>query len=1187
MKNCSVAAAWLFFALFAFAQSDRGTITGTISDQTGSVVAAATVSVTHLETGGQYQAASTSTGNYTLSSLPVGTYSLTVAVPGFKKFVQTGITVAIAQTDRVDVALEIGSNTESVTVAADANLLRTENAEQSFITTNERLNLLPLPPLYVRNPLNWANQSPGVNGNVNGAAGSSTIKVNGSPATTYKVLVDGQDITSSIDPSHTLEQQPSVEAIQEFALESSNFAAEFGQVQGGLFNFTSKSGTNSFHGSAYSYFRNEDLNASTPFTHLRPKVRTYDWGATVGGPVIIPKLYDGRNKTFFFFNWERYQTVGNASSFITLPTAAMRGGDFSAVLTGKVLGTDVLGRSIMQNAIYDPATARIVNGQMVTDPFPRNIIPADRLNPVALKTQSLIPLPTLNQQTNNYAQTCSTPDNRTLPSFKIDQNFGTKSKLSFYWSEYDYESFGRNDCLPQPISVETTRSIPTHTYRLAYDITVSPTFLVHMGAGFVHYYTNAFPISQVNGYNAVSELGLPGAVAPGFPAINFGTATYGGSSVAIGSTNGGAITIADKPTAVLSGTLTRGNHTYKAGAEFRIDTWINQSMANTQGNWTFSNNETGLPYLGTGNVAGGAIGYGYASFLLGLADSAYVSPPQAPELRKNAWGLYAQDTWKLTRKLTLDYGLRWDLQAGYHEIHDRIGSFGPSVVNPSAGGLLGGLKYPGYGSSQCNCNLANTYPYAIGPRLGVSWQVLPKTVVRGGWGLVYGTTPNSNYFSNAIGVGWNTYSLSAPTFGTAAVSLSQGLVYPPSALVGTFYNPGLYPAPGQISPVPTWIDPNGGGRPPRVNQWNISIQRQLSNEIVVEAAYVGNRSVWNQANSLIDVNALSTQKIASAGLNLNSTADQTLLKSTFASGLPQRRGFQVPYAGFPVGQTLAQALRPFPQFGTIPSIWADLGNTWYDALQAKVTQRLKHGLSTTAAFTWSKNEVLGAETGTGGGDPVNDVFNRKNQKTISSADQPFYFTLSTTYRTPRVGRNALIHNVVGGWSISAILVYASGLPIAVPAAQNNLSQLLFRSTFANRVPGQPLYLKDPNCGCIDPNKDLLLNPAAWSDPAPGTWGTSAAYYSDYRLPRTPSESMAFGRVFRIRENITMEVRAEFQNIFNRVELNPGTSTTAFTSTNALATPTYSAGTVTSGFGYMNATAIGGQRTGQLLARFEF
>jgi len=381
--------------------------------------------------------------------------------------------------------------------------------------------------------------------------------------------------------------------------------------------------------------------------------------------------------------------------------------------------------------------------------------------------------------------------------------------------------------------------------------------------------------------------------------------------------------------------------------------------------------------------------------------------------------------------------------------------------------------------------------------------------------------------------------------------------------------------------VPNWFDPNGG-RPPRVFQWSINIQRQLTDDVMVEAAYVGNRSAWDQATSLIDINALAPQRIAAAGLNINSTADQSLLRSTFASGLPQARGFQVPYAGFPAGQTLAQALRPYPQFGTISSLWTPLGDTWYDSLQAKVTQRARHGLTTSTAFTWSKNLVLGAETGAGAGGAVNDVFNRRNQKDLSSYDLPVVFTEVINYRLPKVGPNAVVRNVVGDWTVSGILNYQNGALIAVPAAQNNLSTLLFRSTFANRVPGQPLWTKNPNCGCIDPNKDFVLNPAAWSDPAPGQWGTSALYYDDYRAPRRPSESAGIGRVFRLKERVTMEVRAEFQNVLNRV-LMP-----APTSSNALATQTKNAaGAPTGGFGYINPTSVGGQRSGQMLARFQW
>jgi hypothetical protein len=215
--------------------------------------------------------------------------------------------------------------------------------------------------------------------------------------------------------------------------------------------------------------------------------------------------------------------------------------------------------------------------------------------------------------------------------------------------------------------------------------------------------------------------------------------------------------------------------------------------------------------------------------------------------------------------------------------------------------------------------------------------------------------------------------VASTSFGQPGATFNQGLVYTPADLVGPLYSPGLYPAKGQISPVPTWIDPNGG-RPPRVIQWSINVQRQVTNNILIEAAYVGNRSAWDQANSLQDLNALSPQRIAAYGLNINSATDRSLLTSTFASGQPQAHGFQVPYAGLPTGLTLAQALRPYPQFGTIPTLWAPLGDTWYDSLQAKVTQRVTHGLTTSTAFTWSKNLELGAETVTGGGDrkrPIN------------------------------------------------------------------------------------------------------------------------------------------------------------------------------------------------------------------------
>jgi hypothetical protein len=326
----------------------------------------------------------------------------------------------------------------------------------------------------------------------------------------------------------------------------------------------------------------------------------------------------------------------------------------------------------------------------------------------------------------------------------------------------------------------------------------------------------------------------------------------------------------------------------------------------------------------------------------------------------------------------------------------------------------------------------------------------------------------------------------------------------------------------------------------------------------------------------VNLNATNPATLLARGIDPATQAGQNLLLSTFASGTPQKNGFNIPYAGFPMGATLAQALRPFPQFGSIPMVWAPLDNTWYDSLQAKVTKRYSRGLTLAAAFTWSK-----AESNPGG--TVNNVYNRSVNKSITSFNQPLILNVGYTYETPKIRASRLVSAVVGGWLFAGGLSYASGLPIPAPTATTNMSSLLFQSTLMNRVPGVPLYLKDLNCHCVDPNKDFVLNPAAWQNPSSGNWGTAAPYYTDFRYERRPAENMSLGRVFRIRESKALEVRAEFFNIFNRTYLaNP--SLTAPTQPQAR----NSAGQPTSGWGYINPTSLFTQpRNGQLVARFTF
>ncbi len=1191
MKELQRLLVFLTVAACAFAQSDRGTITGTVSDAAGGVVAAAPVSVTNTATGVALRTVTTSTGVYSVPSVPAGVYTISIQVPGFKSFQQTGVRVDVAQTTRIDVKLEVGAVTDSVTIDADAALLKTEDAEQSSTFTGDRINALPLNfgigGGAIRNPLSFVELAPGTSLN-----GWNDIKVNGAPNNTFRIIFEGQDTTSDLNPRVSDESQPSMESIQEFTLQTSNFAPEFGQVTGGLFNFTSRSGTNQFHGSAYEYLTNEDLGAGQPFTSsgnghlLRPQNRQQDFGATVGGPVWVPKVYNGRDKTFFFFNYEMYRKHQGTDALGTVPTPAMRAGDFSSILTGKVLGTDPLGRPIYENAIYDPNTARTVNGQTVTDPFPNNVIPTSRFDPVALKIQSLIPQPTRPGNVNNFEEKYVTSKIQAIPTIKIDQNFSSVHHLAFYYSQQRTDKDNSQDGFPDPITARRAQFIRSHTIRLNYDYTISPTVLLHLGAGFQRYHNPDTAPPDITGYNAASNLGLIGAAGPGFPQIKGVGNAFGG----VNETNGGGASLGpvnenlyidNKPTGVASISVTRGNHSYKAGGEWRLDTFTNQNSLGTAGVFNFSTAQTALPSTQGQGLNGGGVGFGYASYLLGLVNTASISNTQDPQFRKMAWGFFLQDTWRATHKLTVTYGVRYDYQPAPHELYNRQSEFAPTVPNPSAGGLLGATIYDGYGPGRCNCSFTSTYPFALGPRLGAAYQLDANTVIRAGWGITYGQAPNFNYAGSSPGTGFNTINFSNATFGAPALQLSNGLSYNTAALYAASYNTGLFPNPGQINSPPSWVDPNGG-RPSRFNQWNISVQRELGKNMVAEAAYVGNRGAYEQATGLININAINPASLSKYGLSLSNPADLALLSLPLSSPQAIARGFKAPYAGYSLGNTVAQSIRPYPQFGYIGSQWDPLGNSWYDALQLKLTKRFSHGLDFTANYTHSKN-LATAEDQDGTTVPTNDVFNRKLNKTISNNDQPNIFVLAFNYTVPGWNHDKWSRLITRNWTVGGIFRYASGLPIESPIANNNLNSALFQGTFANRVPGVPLFIKSPNCHCIDPTKDLILNPKAWTDPAPGTFGNAAAFYEDYRYQRRPEESMSVGRIFRIRESMSFQIRSEFFNIFNRTELsNPSNG-------NALQTPTYNSnGTLSGGFGYIgNGSVYSSPRTGQVVARFQF
>src|ERR1019366_7682946 len=436
-----------------------------VTDQGGAVIALAPVEAKNAETGVVYPVVTTGTGNYSITQLPVGTYELSVKMAGFKTYVHTNLVVPAAAIIKEDVALQVGAASESVTITAQASLLSTENADMTHNVTLQQLDNLPLLGIGaasagtagIRKPFTLTQLLPGATFSGTGLV----LVINGSQNNSEAVRIEGQDSRNNTPGvASTQVRQPSSDAVQEVAVLTSNYATEFGTAGGGVINIIMKSGGNQFHGTGYEYFVNEDLNAAGSFSNdgsgnkVRPRNRRNDYGGTLGGPVWIPKLYDGRNKTFFFYSWEQYREATGLTFSDTVPTTAMRTGDFSAIspngtcslcaqygIQQSGLGiptatTDALGRPILANTIYDPATRGVnaANNLGYANPFANNVIPTSRLDPVALKLQALFPAPQNNNLTQNYAGNVPSLRLTTIPSVKIDESLTSKDKFSFYYS---------------------------------------------------------------------------------------------------------------------------------------------------------------------------------------------------------------------------------------------------------------------------------------------------------------------------------------------------------------------------------------------------------------------------------------------------------------------------------------------------------------------------------------------------------------------------------------------------------------------------------------------------------------------------------------------------------------------------------------------------------------------------------
>ena len=719
-----------------FAQTDRGTITGTVLDPAGAVVPNASVVVKNLETAASYNASSTNTGNYTLASLPAGTYELTVSAAGFKKFVRPGITVQVAETVRADANLEVGATTDTVTVNAEAPLLKTESGEMSHQIDYSHADDLPIFTMgagtglgNIRDPLSVINLLPG-------AAQSTdySLRINGMPSNSQAVRVEGQDATDGLWRQVNQINQQSADAIQEVSVQTSNFAAEYGQAGGGYINYTMKSGTNQYHGSAYDYFQNEFLNAGLPFTeqpcyggtpgcidHIKNDLRRNDYGFTLGGAIKIPKLYNGKDKTFFFFNFEQFrQSTVTASSLATAPTTAYTQGNFSgateaffSVCPGGAAQNPFSITAAFNpqafadgvpcypaNTIFDPTTRQTLAGGVVTEtPFQNNTIPLSRMDPVSLYLQNnlFIKPQTAGSLSNYTIAPYANFRHTTIPAFKIDHNLSSTMKLSGYFSETITNSPNSNG-FSSNLSPVAPQADNAYTIRANFDQTISPTLLLHVGVGLA--YIN-HPVYTVTSNFDQTAAGLTNGAFQPFPASEYmpsiaGTSNIFTGGLALGSGFGGAAVgpggfdesdLKDiRPTGNASLTWVKGNHTYKAGFEMALEGFPQQSSIRAFGLYTFSNIETQNP--AESNLAGiFSTGFQYASFLLGKRIAWRVRRSTIHVWETTPSVSLFRTTGRSLRKLTLDYGLRWDYATLLSEEHGNMSDAAFTIPNPN-------LTYP-------------------------------------------------------------------------------------------------------------------------------------------------------------------------------------------------------------------------------------------------------------------------------------------------------------------------------------------------------------------------------------------------------------------------------------------------------------------------------------------------------------
>lgn len=1112
----------------AWGQLNRGTLTGVVRDPSGAAIPGAGIVATHKQTNISVRAKSSAAGDYTIPNLDIGEYRVTSDATGFRKAVESELTIAPGATMRLDFAMEIGAASESVEVSAKAVLLQTDSTQNS---TNLNSKLVDDIPLVVnggvRNIMNLAMVAPETR-TANG------FRIGGGQGAGWDALMDGASLTSGSSQYQTARVPISsvpVDAVSEFSVETSGMKAENGRAMGVL-NFVTKSGTNEVHGSLFEFLRNNAMDARGFFAATTPVLKQHDFGVTAGGPVWIPKIYNGKNRTFFFASYEGFRNrSGGSPSFLSVPLAEMYNGDFTGWIRNGRLAQ-----------IYDPATTRLApsGSGYVRDAFAGNLIPKSRFsqvasNVIALRPPSMVPnLPGINS--NYYVATGSLIAPSDKGSMRLDHQLTQKDRISFLYFRGALLStwYGTPPGLPRPYNGTATTATANASGRWTWDRVVSARIVNSFRLSYQREAGDGAAINSIDGNDKWnSKIGIKNTPGPdhAFPGFAF-TGLTGWSSNNWGGDRGRNLNIANDVT------FTAGRHTFKGGYFYALDSWFGTGQHRPNGDFSFSYLATAIPSDQTQNT-----GSSFASFLLGYPDRAGLETPRAVLQRWPYMGGYFQDDWRVSNTLTLNLGLRYEhtgeVQGGailgladWHNLsggtEGGFSNFNPSVTNPGAGGLKGALQWSGNGTGACNCSLFDTYGKAWGPRVGAAWQFRKGAVLRVSAGRTFGpvkSSGGSTHFEGLIlNTNWSSSDLDVLDFPT---TLDKGL---PAWTPPPFRDPAFS---NNVATTYFW-QKSDAGRPPVLDSWNFNLQQQLKGNVVVSAAYSGTKGT-HLDSSIVNVNQLDPKYIKQYGL--------TLLRSSITSAAARAANIPIPFAGF--NSTVQRALTPYPQYqeistngGQPASVGERAGNSTYHALILKADKRYSQGLTFLSSYVFSKI-ISDADTNQITGRIVVDQYNRKLEKSLSGDDQTHVFRFAYSYELPFGARRHFVlgkalNLVAGGWSISGSQNYESGTPMSVGSGVNPIGtgSRPWITSYENwRAP--------VTGGKFDPFANVWWDRGAFQQGLSAndlntTFGNSTRTNPKVRSNWVRNESIAVHKQFHITERRYFTLRAEAFNILNRV-----------------------------------------------------